>query len=515
MNILSKSQIRDIITKSVYNVYAAQGIANPPTGPGSHIYAEADALSTTLAVVQNNIQADLQATSEATAIGAQLDQVASNYNLQRKPASKSIGYIQIQCQTQTQSSIYIDETYALRAQNGSIYYPTTTGYYGNNSYCQIQSQATGQTQNLPIGSILTWSKVPQGSNTTAIVATQIAGGSSSETDSQLQQRIQNSKLSVSAGSSAQLFQLSSNISPYVDSAYIYPSIQGPGSTHIAVAAPAIQSLSRSRQVSQNNVNIINQNLQSQLPQTANILVQSVIDNPLDIIFQIKSNSWIDSYPLPKISTTAYLPYIYVSSVSLVGGIQQIVFTTDTNMLGYFINNTSSGGIILNNNQYINISTIRTTDYTIQNSQITNFNQTGTGPYTITANLNVSMDLQANVSWIFPSNLQTQQYLNIVLQDFANMGAGEKLTNTTYRTQRYPTNPILNNQMSNVFNADLETTNSISTSIISYVYDLILQQGFTQANYNISPIPVSSYTSITTGPYIFKPARIAFYPLSGT
>ena len=514
MQQISKNAIKNSILACIGNTYYAQGVSNPPVNPGSHIYGTADALATTLQLVQSNINQDLASTSELTAVGTALDQLAASYGIQRKQPASAIGFIQITAIDAT-NKIFLDTTYQLTDKSGRIYTPTTAGYYSSGSLIQVISVNTGLNQDLPKGSILTWRKVPINSQGTAITYSDVSNGTDLQTDADLQSAIQRAKRAVNSGGSADLYQTCSSISPYADAGFIYPCIQGAGSVHIALSAPANISKSRTRVVPQSQINLITQAINSKTSFSSNTFIQTVQDEFVDMALLVDSSNWVDSYPMPAVQTTVTI-ISYDSNI-----VQSITFTSPYNYAAYYQANYTPGTTInLTSDQLINISTIvrpalavlRGIDpFTIQSSQVVCFSQTGTSsPYTITATLSQKLDLDGS-SFVFPSHKDITTILNSLLSDFANIGAGEKAAITTFRTQRYPVNPIWDNRITDVFSTNLEKIQSIKTATINYLYDASTATALLK--YTSPPI-TASVSSITDPPNIFVPNNLAIYPIQG-
>ena len=515
MKLIDKDTVRSNILGSISNQLQNSGISTPNVSKSSHFYFTADAVATVLTGLQTDIANSIDQSDITKTSGQILDDIgntikfADGTTLTRKQPSTSLGYISLSAVSG--QSVYIDSTYQLTDASGRVYQILQSGYYSNLNLIQIKSIQTGSNQNLAPNTVLKWRQTPVFANPTCKTFGTISGGTGTEDDNAYRNRILLAKQNSPPGSALDIVSSFNNISPYTDFVYCYPTFQGPATAEIIATQSPAASLKRSRVLPQQAINLLYQKSQTNLPGTAQYLVQTVTDNPLYMAFLIDSNGWLDQYQLPAADPTTFAP-ITLTSVSSI----QIVFNSPYNFT-LFSNP-------LNCN--INIQWISPYDFTVVNSYISSYTTSGTGPYTITGYIQnplstVNGSAQAG-DYIFPSNSNTSKYLNTVLNSFAKLGPGEIYipqgtvnNGITPRTARVPAYTQTQDcRITNSFMSDLISQTDIQNVGVPFLYDTINAGMPGQIQLNTPPTPSLQNGSTTYPPNIFVPQKIAFYPING-
>ena len=506
MKINSKDNVRDSILTSITNSFQQAGIATPNTGKSSHFYISADAFATTITSIQNDINQDLIKTNPQNLTGIDLDNYAKTLkfsdgsNMVRKKPSNSQGYIKFTQSNLTQST-YIDKSYQLVDQAGRAYNPIIAGYYKDGAIIQIISSTTGSNTNLTDQTQLVWRQLPLYAQPTVLTTTTITGGTDTENDDDFRTRILNAKMYAPAGSAQDIINYIQNNVGLCDNVYVYPVANGAASCHVALSAPPSISPSRSRTCPTQSITQANQLISSNYPQTANFIIQSTQDSPLDMIFNVNTSSFLDTYPLP--TWNAASPTITVLTPTIIA-INSLVDWTQ------YATPSSCN---------ISISWINPADYTIVNAKIISFSQTGSvGAYIVAAQLNTPLSTPLGSietgNYIFPTMSNTPTLLKSVLNSFAGLGAGEKYNPTTYaynkRTQRYPAQTSkLDCKITYSFVNNLINDAGLSSAEIAYMFDTTMGQ---QVQLGTQPFYVSGY-NILANPFIYIPRNLAFYNIN--
>lgn len=273
--------------------------------PGSEYYERFDALAKMIAPVYANNKLGLAALSPQDASSEDIVDLAAQFNVVPRPAETSSGYVAIKVVSGT---VTIPAGYECTGSNGKTYatVDTTVGAV-NGDLIEIISVDGGSDTTLSAGDVVNWTSAALGSlKRDAIVA---AGGVSGGTDADdaevVRQRLLR-RLSRAAvgGNWASVAEWAEAASSAIDTAYVYPAIQGPGSTGVALT-----SSTGDRTVEDAVVVAAANAIASAMPGRANLNVTTVDPELVDVVFRVyaespahaggKGNGWRDGSPWPN------------------------------------------------------------------------------------------------------------------------------------------------------------------------------------------------------------------------
>lgn len=419
----SPSQILQGMIATYKTTMANNGYPNVSVDPGSDIYIRFSAISNQISLLYSNLLVQYNATMIATATGSDLDLLLSNYGLSRKSASVSEGFITIVCSVSTT----VTTGTTLTGPNGLLYQVSQGGVFANGASIEIQSVDVGSQTNLPIGSIFTWNNTPAATQATCAAFTAITGGSDLENDSSARTRLQAHLQNPPAmGNWQQLVELASSSDPLVQTAFVYPVVNGPGTQHIAVVgAQTTASVNRDIPAIPNLSNVTSAILgQIAAGTTAGTVVTTVANVTFDVTFKLiipypigastngVGGGWLDFTPWPTPDGSVVTTACSVASV-----------TNSTNFKINAVAGSTSIKAGITNISWIDKSDSAGNGWQITTATVTAFTDNGDNTYSVT--INTPFPTVAVNDFIFPASTNGQNYLTAVLQQFALLGPGQK------------------------------------------------------------------------------------------
>lgn len=423
------SEIRDDILRTVSNGLARLGkFLN--IGPGTDEYIRAEAFAQFGSVILANVEAAEEAKMPDTAGGEDLNRLLANYDLSRRPAGPSYGFITIV----SGGATLVVEGAELSSPQGIIFRVTQGGIYSNGDVIPVGSVDVGAKTNLELGTILKWANPPYSTNPTAELSTAPTGGVDEETDEVARQRLLAHLANPPAAANwSWCTELAISTDPSVQSAFDYPSANGPGTNYITVAA-APSEFSKTRVVPTEKLNsIIIPTIIGEMPVGVETVVQTVTDVPTDVSYKlsipVSVAGWKDPSPFPQVDGVTYT---YVA-VTVVTSTTDITIAAPT---------APVAGVS-------RISWIDRSSYTVKEATITSFS--GSGPYQLTLNTPF-VGIQVG-DWIMPASNNLQVYVDAILAYFALMGPGEK-TNASAVLPRALRHPLPNESYPNRIDAGM-------------------------------------------------------------
>ena len=273
--------------------------------PGSEYYERFDAIAKTLVPVYANNKLGLAASSPQDSSDEDVIALAEQFGVEPRAASSSSGYVTIKVVSGT---VTIPADYECTGSNGKTYktVDTVVGAVDGDEI-EIISVDGGADTTLSAGDVVNWTSAALGSlKRDAIVA---AGGVTGGTDAdgaevvrqRLLRRLQRSAV---GGNWAAVAEWAEAASSAIDVAYVYPAIQGPGTTGVALT-----SATGDRTVTDSVVNAAAIAIAAQMPGRANLNVTTVEPEYVDVVFSVyaelpsqaggKGNGWRDSSPWPS------------------------------------------------------------------------------------------------------------------------------------------------------------------------------------------------------------------------
>ncbi len=399
------------------------GYPNVSVDPGSDIYVRFSAISNQISLLYSNILVQYNAMQIATATGADLDALLNNYGLARKSASSSEGFITLVCSVPT--TVVSGTT--LTGSNALKYQIVLGGVYTNGSILEIISVDVGAQTNIPVGTILTWNNTPASAQPTVVAFSAITGGSDLENDDsarvRLQAHIQNPP---AMGNWQQLVELASASDVLVQTAFVYPVANGPGTQHIALVGYQTTSyVGRDIPLTPNLVNDTSYILgQIPVPVVPGTVITTVTNVPFNVAFSLLlpypigspnngvGGGWTDFSPWPTPDGT------FVTTANTVTNVVSSTNFTITAKSGSI---AISAGITTIN--WIDKSDSSGNGWIITSAHVLAFTDNGSNTYTIT--IDTPFPTVAVGDYIFPASVNAQNYLNAILTQFAAMGPGQK------------------------------------------------------------------------------------------
>ena len=526
------------------------GIANPQLDPGSDFYLKGRAICNQISLANYNILAQFNAQMVDTATGTDLDRIANTYGITRRVASAATGQIVLVASSSTSIPVGAQ----LTSQFGLIY-AALYGYpiVNNGSLIEVQSVDTGSQTNLPVAANLTWSNVPNYCSSIASITAAITGGVDAENDDTLRQRIFTRLQNPPAfGNWQQIAELCQSFDPSIQSAFIYPAASGPGSQHIALVGYQTSSyVGRDIIQSPNLANIASQ-IFGNIPAYTNTVVTTVTNVPYNIAFNMNipyplgatnqglGGGWVDinPWPVPNGATTSAFGsnFYYISVTSVISNTQFVVAS---------VSNSTSIVADLTNIQWINKSDNAGLGWQINQSLVSSFVDNGNDTYTVI----VSSPFVGIVAgdYIFPASVNAQNYLDAVLESFAELGPGQKTNSPAVlpNALRKPLTPfsypdIVGSQFlkaleysgpevfsaqfwygpgigSHPYGSSEPPLPTATVPVTAYTLNELSSVYYTTIWQNITPNQVIQQLStegLSSAPMIYVPFSIGFYPGTG-
>ena len=487
--------IRDNYLRVVANGLRALGVVNPNVGPGSDYYVQAVAFAAEASVAEANsvLLADELLPDTASIDG--LTRHGAILGLQQRPAVGSTGPLVLSASASTTvvaGSILTDAA-------GQQYQTTTTAIVAPGGVFPVRALLGGSMSNHAAGDTLTWqSAAPAYANTTALVAVGgLVGGSDAEDTETYRSRILATYASPPGNGNAQYVMNATEAStPTVQKSFVYPAVQGPGTVHIAVAGYATAT-SKTRDVPSTIINtIVAPYLAGQIPEHVYSLVTSVQNQPVDVAVSLSlpaspnasppgpGGGWLDGQPWPALSGSGFTS----APVTAVTSSTQFTVSAPTSPIA----GASS------------ISWLSPFTWTIYSAVVTSVASAGTNLWAIT--VSTPFPGIAIGNFIFPTAANTASYIATILAQFALMGPGEKTGTAAILTRSYR-RPVPQFQYPYALSGvQMKALTDSAPEVLTAQYLFIGIGGV--AGSSMPNVP----TDVTTGPYIFVPGNLAFYPL---
>lgn len=488
ITVKTAEEIRDDYLRTIKEGLINLGISNPNVSEGTLDYIRGTALGQFGALLYQNVALKADAQMPDTAQGEDLIRLANIYDLSLRSAGPSSGPIVLDATITT--DILIPTGSQLIDDKGLSYEVAVGGSYSDGEEIQITATDTGAATNLAPGAALRWVSPPPFVSPTALVGSGgLTGGVDEETYEGLRTRIlEKIRNPPGGGNWSQLNQAAEDSTVAVQKSFAYPAANGPATVHIAVVTAPTES-DKTRDV--NSVILstkITPAISAIVPEYFELLVTTVQNQSTDVAINISIPSattaspsgpgggWINGTPWPTYSTLGYCTVTSVSSST------QFTIQCESEPT----------------RNVTQICWLNSSNWTLYRGVVTDF--TGTAP-SVTVTVDTPFTGIAAGNFVFPDAELMQDYIDTLLDAFANLGPGQK-TNAVGLLPRAYRRPL--------------TTESWSSDLNDQVLrrltdnnDTILSAGY---NYRSSVSP-SLPSLITDGPYILVPRNLAFYPSS--
>ena len=483
---------RDDMIRTYKNALINRGVPAPQVGPGTEPFVLFTAIANELAVANANVQIAADNQMPDTATGANLDRQLLVYGQPRRSAAGSVGRATF---TSSATSL-IPAGGQLLDTAGLRFQATLGGSVANGATFAISAIDTGKTTNHANGDVLRWVSQPPYSSPTVTVGALgggdgLTGGVDTEDDPTAQARLLNYLANPPGGGNwSQVALFATQSSPNVQAATVYPGVNGPSTVHVAVwtyATSVAAANAKNRDVDTTTLtSVVTPYIQGLLAEYAEVTVTTVTNVPTDAAIGLAlpasplasppgpGGGWLDGAPWPT-------PLAGVCTVTAVTS--STVFTVTSNTVP--TDNVSR------------IAFIDPTTWTLYTAKV--LLHTGTGPYVITVDTpwpNIAIG-----NYVFPQAVNTQTYVNSILQAFAQMGPGEKVlsTNSGYvRGYRHP----LPSQ------AYPYTLGPVQLQVITNNSSEVLSTSFVSQSQTTPAVP----GAVANPPSIITPRNIGIYAL---
>jgi uncharacterized phage protein gp47/JayE len=462
------------------------GVSDPAVGVGSDIFIIASMVANELSIAMNNTVISAEANMPDSATGEDLDRVLATYGLTRRPASTGSGFIELVTTTAT----LVPAGTELLSNAGLTYATVTSGTYANGAELEIVSVDAGAAVNLDEGEVLKWRSPPAFAAPKVEVSQAVTGAVDAESDEVARARLLGRFASPpSMGNWQAVAELAEAQDAAVQKAFVYPAHNGPSTLAVALCANPTET-SKSRQLTSTKVTQISSGILGNMPEYVSITINSVVDVTNNVSFGITipfpegaanngtGGGWLNFNAFPAANGTTHTKCI-VSAVT-----NSTSFTIDAP-----IDLPPTEGIT-------KISWIDRTDYTVKTATI--LTTSGTGPYVVT--VDAPFTGVAVNDYVFPACKNAQVYLDAVLAQFAKLGPGQVTDQASVLPKAYR-RPL----------TSVAFPNKLDGSMQKAITDSSTEVQSTSYFYRTSSSSPSLPASVNSGPYIYVPGQISFYP----
>lgn len=465
---------RDDLLRTLREGLIQEGISDPDIGPGTEAYLVCSSVAQHLSFINQNLFYLAEARMPDSATSEDLNRLCAIHNLQRRPATASVGFINLRLIGNTASAA-LPEGNELIDKLGQRFKVSTSGTYAANEAIALESINTGTTVNIALGEELKFKSPPPNVSLVQVTSSNFVGGDIAEDDASLRTRLLD-KLAAYPGSGnwSHVKEIAEASHPNI-SAFIYPCYNGPATLKVVVTQPPNET-NRQRNVSDDLINTkIQPAVVGLIPGYAEVQVISVTNQAVDVAINLALSEdgagWIENPPYPAPQNNGYCRVTSVSNAQLievdsanepVAGLSRIAFI-DSN-------------------------------YRIHRARVLSFS--GVGPYTLT--LDAPLTGIATNDWIFPDAANVEKYLSAVLDVFADLGPGQ-VTDATGLLPRALRKPDVGSS----------SPQTIGASLLKFLVATgseVLDASFSYRSKVTPSIPIA----VTDPCEILIPGKIAFY-----
>ncbi len=488
ITIPDQGEFRTQFLTDISNLYFDQGI-DVPIVPGSDMYILATALDNLMGDQTQRVLMLANDTNELLASGTALAAIRDALGLPEIDASPASGRLIV---TVTGGGLvsFADGT-QFSLPNGKLGQVNgSQSSIANGGTVAVVTIDTGADTNLDAGEIVKWVSPPINVQVTAVVDVDgLTGGTDTEDDAHLRDRIVNKrKFTPASANWSFIVQILEGSTNAIQKAFVYPALGGPGSVKAVVQKAMVIGSNYSHQL--NDITLPENAILADFPEFAKIVVQSVLDQPVDVALQLTlptansssaADGWVNSTPFPALT------------VSDNGKVAVTAVTNTTNItIGALTTVAPSAGLS-------SITWCNPVTREFVNSVVSSYTgSSGAWVLTLATPLTGSGTDVAIGDYIFPSAFNGDDYLATWLATFNLIGPGENTTEV-YRLPRALRHPFT----SDSYGSDLNITqlNSLVDN-----HSEITDVSYSYRSASTPTVPAS----VDDAPYTFSPRKFALY-----
>ncbi len=467
-----------------------QSTAVQATSKGGDRWATVMAFATPLAQVLANNRNKEDASSPDSAVGDDLVAWAKIYGIARSPGAGASGNVTI-----TSSGIvtYAAGQEAVATSNGKRYRVVSLSTVPSGSDVGIVGIDIGPTTNLDPGEILTWTSPPIGSATTCVVSSGgLTNGTAADNDAKLRTRLQKRlRNPQNGGSWSHVQRWLEDASASVQTAYIYPAAQGPGTNHAAYSIEGTTTNRFARAGTTALTTLLAQSLTAQAPEFSDALITTVVEQDMAIALRLtlpepksaggNGGGWIDT------TATRWPPPLAAGpvAISVVTSATTLTCTATTVPI-----DTAWIHLFDSANRKMVLARV------VSHSGVS-------GAYVI--NLDRAVPTIVVGNHVSPASSRGDQYAELLLQWFALLAPGEKTSNAAVlpRAYRHP-------KSTEGYPSEL-TTELLSSLQVTFAELTNATMYFANTFAPTLPYAPTVPASVTSPPNVWRPKHVSFYP----
>lgn len=274
----SHSQILGQVLADIRHEGARRGV-EIDVSAGSDVYVRADKFCRRLSVPIANNKIALRNYSPLTALGADLTALAEQYGVPERPASSGAGALIVSLTGV--SSVVIPAGFVAVAPNGSTYKTIAVATVSNGGVVSVISQETGLLTNQAAATILQWADSGIGGlvQTCVVSGAGITGGANKDDEEAVRRRLLRALAAPAVGGNwSSVAQWAEDSSASIETAFVYPAVQGPGSYDVAVMGAGA-----TRTLDVTIVDAAKAAIVAQMPGHAELNVTGVVEQQVDVV----------------------------------------------------------------------------------------------------------------------------------------------------------------------------------------------------------------------------------------
>ncbi len=494
----SPSTIRDNGLRTLRVALLRRGVASPNVDPGSDFFAEFQAFGNELAVVEANAVVMADQLLPDTASGDRLAIIGAARGKFKRPGIGAVGSVV----ADTTAAALVVTGAQLTGPQGFRYKVTVGGTYGDGDLIPIAAIDPGAATILDEGTALTWQTPPAFFAGTALVGPGgTINGSDPEDDEDFRARILANLQNPPAGDNPQaLIECAIDSSPAVQAASAYPTVQGPGTQHIAVTAVPTRT-NKSRQIAAATMaGTIVPYVLGKLGERAYTIVTTVRDTDATVAFGLSlpaaptasppgvGGGWLNGSPWPSVDGVAAFKCAVTAVTSTT------VFTVDAATPP--TPNVSR------------IAWLSPFDWKLYAAVVRSYTGTA-GAYVITIDtpfVGIAADCL-----IWPQAEKMQRYADAVLAAFRLMGPGEKTDNASALARGFRHPPVAEAWPASLGPHLVHGLESVSPELAFGIF-LYRSDGVTTVTGTAGAVMPQVPADVEDPPRCFVPRHLAFYPV---
>lgn len=476
----------------------SSSVAKAAVADGSEIDLKAKNLGNIVRILLANQRLLQDQAMADTATGDDLDRIANLRGVYRSPGSGASGKILIV----TSGTVSVSAGQELTASKNQKRYKTvSSGNYTNGSFVDVIGIDVGIDTNLDPNEELIWTSPPPGVSSKAYVSpTGITNGKDADNDARLRKRLTDAlKFGTDGGSWGFFKNEAEKASASIETAYVYPAVQGPGTVHVALTVEGLAEYGYGRAPQSALVSFIANLVVPKNPGHATIKFTGVEHEAVSLAFKMTlpnpktegglGTGWIEESAdrFPRANAAAPVKIASVTSAK--------VFQLDAVTTGTTASPDPQAGITIHFWDSANQKLITDKVYSVS----------GSSPNWVVTMENAHPGLAVG-DYCFPGMFFAQSYLTTIQEYIAKLAPGEKTSSATVlpRAKRRPNaNEGYSSEISETIKSTLLTSHSeISAPAVFTV------NGSTSFTLPLTP---SVPSAVTDAPKIFHGQHFGIYP----